>query len=244
MRQGLECNARKTKLIKLSRRNRIDGYVNIGGVEIECVESFKYLGSTVTNDNNINKEISERIGAGNRCAFALNKILKSRNISRRTKIRIYNLIIRPTVLYGCENWTLTKERIRKLEVFENGILRKIMGPIYNAENNQWERRHNEDLRRITEQPLIQDVIRSRRLRWAGHCARMPQDRLAKDVMNGRVQGTRPVGRPRYRWEDNIRRDIQEIAPHIEDWRIAAEDRRLWRGLTVAVMGHQAREPNE
>ena len=73
---------------------------------------------------------------------------------------------------------------------------------------------------------------------------MPEERLAKIAMNGAVQGTRPVGRPRYRWADNVRKDVQEIAPHIDDWKAAAEDRRLWRGLVKAAMGPLAREPDE
>ena len=213
-------------MMLLSRGEIIDGNIDIGEIEVESVQAFKYLGSTMTKDNKMDSEIAERIGSGNRCAFALHKVLKSRNISRRTKLRVYNVVIRPTALYGCESWTLTKERRRRLEVFENSILRRILGPIYNAENNQWERRHNVDLRQITGQPLIQDVVRSRRLRWAGHCTRMPVDRITKIVMNGTVQGTRPIGRPRYRWADDIRKDVQEIAPHIGDWKAAAEDRRL------------------
>ena len=170
--------------------------------------------------------------------------MKSRNISRRTKLRIYNIIIRPTVLYGCETWTLTKERMRKLEVFENGILRRITGPIYDAETNQWQRRHNTDIRNLTDQPYIQDIIRSRRLQWAGDWARMNEDRVPKIAMNGAVQGTRPVGRPRIRWSDNIKRDVQEITPNVDNWQEVAEDREMWRGLVVAARGLMAREPNE
>ena len=142
----------------LSRRNRIDGDINIGPLEVEASQTFKYLGSTITSDNRMDQEIIERIGTGNRCAFALGKVLKSRIITRKTKLRVYNIIIRPTVLYGCETWTLTKERKRKLEVFENSILRRILGPVHNAKTNQWERRHNADLRQITGQPHIQTLL--------------------------------------------------------------------------------------
>ena len=228
----------------LSRRDRFDGNIEIGELEVESVHSFKYLGSTITSDNLIEKEVIERIGIGNRCAFALNKVMTSRQISQRTKLRIYNIIIRPTVLYGCETWTLTKGRIKKLEVFENAILRRIFGPTYNAITEQWERRHNADLRQLSGQPFIQDVVKSRRLRWAGHCARLPEERIAKIAMNGVVQGRRPVGRPRYRWRDNIREDVRDIAPEIEDWQEAAQDRRLWRGKVKAALGLQAREPHE
>ena len=142
---GLECNVGKTKFMLMSRRDRIDGNINIEEMEIESVESFKYLGFTLTEDNLMDREIAERIGCVTDMLSPIDKVMKSRNISRRTKLRIYNIIIRPTVLYGCETLTLTKERMRKLEVFENGILRRITGPIYDAETNQWQRRHNADI---------------------------------------------------------------------------------------------------
>ena len=194
----------------------MDDNIEIGELEVESVQAFKYLGSTITSDNLMDREITERVGTGNRCAFALHKVMTSRNITRRTKLRIYNIIIRPTVLYGCETWTLTKARIKKLEVFENGILRRIFGPIYDAANDQWTRRHNNDLRQLSGQPFIQNVVKSRRLRWAGHCARMTEERIPKTVMNGMVQGRRPIGRPRYRWMDNVKKDVQDIAPHIDN----------------------------
>ena len=133
--------------------------MNLGELEIESVQEFKYLGSIITSDNLIDREILERIGSGNRCAFALNKVLSSRKISRKTKLRIYNVILKPVVLYGCETWTLTEARKHKLEVFENSMLRKILGPTYDNELNQWVRRHNRDIRGMTDQPYIQDVIR-------------------------------------------------------------------------------------
>ena len=106
------------KLMLLSRRDRIDGNVEIGELEVESVHSFKYLGSTIMSDNQIEKEITERIGIGNRCAFAINKVMTSRHISQGTKLQIYKIIIRPTVLYGCETWTLTKGSIKKLEILK------------------------------------------------------------------------------------------------------------------------------
>ena len=192
----------------------------------------------------IDNEISERIGSGSRCSYDLQKVLTSRYISRRTKLRVYNVIILPTMFYSCETWTLTKERKRKLEVFENSILRRIYGPVFNAETNQWERRHNRDLPQLSGQPYIQDVVRSRRLRWAGHCARMPDQRLPKILLHGTVEGRRPVGRPRYRWKDNIKKDIEEITQQQTDWQQEAQNRGLWRGFVKAAMGPMAREPQE
>ena len=104
-------------------------------------------------------------------------------------------MIKPVVLYGCETWTLTKQRKKKIEVFENSVLRKITGPVYDIEEGEWRRRHNRELRELTRQPYIQEEVVSRRLRWAGHCARMSEERFPKIAMNGRIRGTRPLGRP-------------------------------------------------
>ena len=128
-----------------------------------------------------------------------------------------------------------------MEVFENNVLRKIMGPVYNATENQWERRHNVDLREMSDQPFIQDVIRSRRLRWAGHCARMSRERIVKKVMNGQVEGNRPVCRPRYRWIDNVRKDVEVLVPQVQNWQALAQDRGQWKGVVMAAMGLQTRE---
>ena len=112
------------------------------------------------------------------------------------------------VLYGCEAWTLKQERKRKLEVFENGVLRRILGPVYDDEEGGFRRRHNWEIRDLTGQVKLQNEVISRRLRFAGHCARMSEDQIPKKVLNGRVQGTRPLGRPRYRWNDNIKQDVK------------------------------------
>ena len=77
----------------------------------------------------------------------------------------------------------------------------------------------------------------RRLRYAGHCARMSEERIRKKVLNAQVQGTRPLGRPRYRWNDNIKQDVTETIDNPGQWQEEAQDRRQWRGLALASMGH-------
>ena len=90
-------------------------------------------------------------------------------------------IIRPAVTYGGETWRRTKKQERKLFVFENGILRRIWGPVYDEQEGTWRRRHNEELRRISGVAPITNFLRSQRLRWAGHVVRMEDDRIIKKV---------------------------------------------------------------
>ena len=238
-RVGLVINENKTKVMKMTREENGQIQQNNAVINgIEKVSEFKYLGSCLTSNNDIKKEITERIAAGNRCFYSLLEIFKKRYISRTTKLRIYNSIIRPIATYGCESWTLTKHLKQKLLVFENNILRRITGPIFDNEENRWRRRHNAEVREITNQEYITDYISSQRLRWLGHVARMEIDRLPKRVMEGSVEGRRPVGRPRMRWYDNVMEDLQHLGlqnPR-EEWDEMATDRRVWMSLVRAAMG--------
>ena len=99
-------------------------------------------------------------------------ILSSRLLSKNLKIRIYKTIIfliLPILLYGCETWCLTLREECRLRVFENRILRRISGP-QRDENGEWRRLHNEELHSLCRSPNIVRVIKSKRLRWAGHVA--------------------------------------------------------------------------
>ena len=97
----------------------------------------------------------------------------------------------------------------RLRVFENRILRRIFGP-KRDENGEWRRLHNEELDSLYRSPNIVRVNKSRRLRWAGHVVRMEEGRSAFKILTGKPTGKRPLGRPRCRWEDNIRMDLEEI----------------------------------
>jgi len=126
------------------------------------------------------------------------------------KIKIYRSIILPVVLYGCETWSLTLREGRKLRVFENMVLRRIFGPSSDEVTGEWRRLHNEELNDLYCSPNIVRVIKSRRMRWTGRVARMGEERGAYRVLVGKPEGKRPMGRPRRRWVDNIRMDLQEV----------------------------------
>ena len=97
--------------------------------------------------------------------------MSSRLLSKNLKIKVYKTIILIVVLYGCETWSLTLREECRLRVFENRILRRIFGP-KRDENEEWRRLHNEELHSLYRSPNIVRVIKSRRLRWAGHVARI------------------------------------------------------------------------
>ena len=109
------------------------------------------------------------------------------------------------MLYGCETWSLTLREERRLRVFENGILRRISGPKRDV-NGNCRRLHIEELHSLYRSSNIVRMITSRRLRWADHIARMEEGRSTFKIVIGKHTGKRPLGRPRRRWEDNIRMD--------------------------------------
>jgi len=156
-------------------------------------------------------------------------------LSKNLKIKIYRTIILPLVSYGCETWSLTLREERKLRVFENMVLRRIFGPRRVEVTEEWRRLHNEELNDLYCSPNIVRVIKSRRMRWAGHLARMREERGVYRILVGKPEGKRPLGRPRRKWVDNIRLDLQEVGCGYMDWIGLAQDRDRWRTLVSAVM---------
>jgi hypothetical protein len=123
----------------------------------------------------------------------------------------------------------------KLRVFENKVLRRIFGPRRDEVTGDWKRLHNEELNDLYPSPNIVRVIKSRRMRWAGHVAHMGEERGVYRVLVGKPGGKRPLGRPRRRWVDNIRMDLQEVGCGYMEWIGLAQDRDRWQMLVSAVM---------
>ncbi|KAJ4442116.1 hypothetical protein ANN_11982 [Periplaneta americana] len=156
-------------------------------------------------------------------------------VSKNLKVRIYKTIILPVVLYGCETWTLTLREEHRLRVFENKVLREIFGAERDEVTGEWRKLHNTELHALYSSPDIIRNIKSRRLRWAGHVARMGESRNAYRVLVGRPEGKRPLGRPRRRWEDNIKMYLREVGYDDRDWINLAQDRDRWRAYVRAAM---------
>jgi hypothetical protein len=95
-------------------------------------------------------------------------------------------------------------------VFENRVLRRVFGPKRDEVTREWRKLHNEELRDLYSSPSIISIIKSRRMRWAGHVACMGEKRNTYRLLVGKPEGKRPPGRPRRRWVDNIRMDVGEV----------------------------------
>jgi hypothetical protein len=122
----------------------------------------------------------------------------------------------------------------RLRVFETTVLRKIFGP-KREEDGSWRKLHNDELHDLYSSPNVVRVIKSRRMRWARHVARMGEGRGVYRVLVGRPEGKRPLGRPRRRQEDNINMDLMEIGIDGANWIRLAQDRAQWRAFVNTMM---------
>jgi hypothetical protein len=136
--------------------------------------------------------------------------------------------------------TLREEH--RLRVFENRVLRRIFGPKRDEVTGEWRKLHNEELHNFYSSPDIIRQVKSRRMRWAGHVARMREERKLYKVLVGNPEGKRLLGRPRRRWENGIRMDLREIGLGAVDWIRLAQDRDRWRAVVSAVMNLRVLAP--
>jgi hypothetical protein len=156
------------KLSKAGQKHRI----KIANRCLEGVAKFRYLGTTLTDQNYMHDEIKSRLNSGNACYHSVQSLLPSCLLSRNVKVKMYKTIILPVVLYGCETWSLMLREEHRLRVSENRVQRRIFGPKRNKVVREWRKLHSEDLHNLYSSPSIIRQIKSRRMRWAGHVACM------------------------------------------------------------------------
>jgi hypothetical protein len=138
-------------------------------------------------------------------------------LSKKLKIKTYRNIILPVVLYGCETWSHTLKEKLRLSGLEKNVLKKIFGPKKDKLTGEWGTLQYEEPNGLYSSPNTIQMIKLRRMRWEGHVACMGESRGAQRVLVGKQEGKRQLGRPRYRWEDNIQMDLHEVGWGGMDW---------------------------
>jgi hypothetical protein len=154
----------------------------------------------------VHKEIKSRLN----CYHSVQSLLSSRLLCRNGKVKIHKTIILPVVLYGCETWSLILREEHRVRVFENRMLRGIFGPKRDEVTREWRKVHSGELHNLYLSPDIIRQIKSRRMRWVRHVARMGEEINVYRVLLVKPEGKIPLVRPRRRWEDGIRMDLGEI----------------------------------
>ena len=173
---GLAISGAKTKVLALNQPAPCQ--VTLDGEPIESVEEFKYLGSIITPDGGAERDISARIAKAWGVFTSLKKALWTRReISTKTKVRIYGATVRAVLLYACETWPIKTEDARTLDVFDHRCLRYIL------RIKRWDRISNSEVRsRCGQSEELSLIIKRRRLKLLGHTLRRPEGTICRDVL--------------------------------------------------------------
>lgn len=189
----------------------------------------------VNTQNDITMEIKRRVLLANRCFLGLITQLRSCNISRQTKCKLYKTLIRSVLTYGSETWILTKSSEELLDSFERKVLRKICSAV--SENGLWRKRYNHELYKDLD---IIKTIKLNCLRWVGHVFRMKPEEPTRVSMVQVPSGQWQRKRPRLRFLDGVEEDL---GSGVRRWRRKASDRNEWRGPGAGQGPPGAVEPN-
>ena len=203
--------------------------IHVGGTQLKTVSEFPYLGSSISSDAKIDKDIEHRLSKANKAFAKLKQRLwTNSNIRRSTKIMVYKAIILPTLLYGAESWVLHKRHLHSLECFHQRCLRNLL-------NIRWYNRiTNNEVFSRSKTTSIEATLHKTRLRWAGHVSRMPEHRLPKIAMFGELeQGKRNRGSPRKTYRAQLKNTLQACNLNLKNWTQNASDRGKWRKLIFA-----------
>jgi hypothetical protein len=237
---GLEVNTTKTQTLQTAFHHRDPPTaILLDSTSLEAVNTFSYLGSILSNDASLDPEISKRISKASLAFGRLReRVFSNHHLKMSTKVSVYHAVCISTLLYGCEAWTPYRKHIKSLEAFHIRCLQRIMGIT-------WEDKipHTQILKSAGSSSVESFIIR-RTLRWTGHVIRMQPNRLPRMVMYGELQdGRRPLGAPKKRWKDHLKRSLQ--ACDITPANIEAEafDRPNWRRIVSDGVRHFEAERN-
>ena len=202
----------------------------MNGEQLEQVSEFGYLGANFSEDGKLVREFEERRKKGNAVASQLRShVFNKKELSTDTKLAIHRAIYRPTIMYGSESWVDCGYMVHNLEVSDMRILRSIARV---NRREQWDNHiRNDDIRENLGVLSVEEAARVSRLRWFGHVQRMQDYRLPKRILSAEVPGVRPRGRPRKRFIDSIRSDLEIRGLRLDDQAVSmAKDRAAWRGV--------------
>lgn len=217
---GLKINGPKTKVMRINTKNTDP--ITIGDQTLEDVDKFTYLGSVIAVDGGTEDDVKTRIGKARTAFNILNKIWKSKNISLKTKLQIFNSNVKTVLLYGSETWRTTTNITNKLQTFINHCLRRILGvfwPNTISNINLWE---------CTKQETVDIQLLRRKWSWIGHTLRRNTTAITKQALTWNPQGKRGRGRPKNTWRRSTEQEFKKKGLTWKQLERMAQDRRGWK----------------
>ncbi|XP_044573417.1 uncharacterized protein LOC123257659 [Drosophila ananassae] len=189
------------------------GSITISSKTVDFVDHFTYLGTIISSSGGVEKDVESRLCKARSAFGRLHRIWRNQQISRRTKLRIFNACVKSILLYGAETWLTFQRMMTKLQSFINKCLRIICGIF-------WPKRlSNSDLWRNTGEAPIHHQIKKKKWKWIGHALRKKTDSIVRKALDWNPQGSRRVGRPKLTWRRTI---IQELSRSNITWDYAKQ----------------------
>lgn len=192
-------NTKKTKFMRISKTRTNNENLTIYDTKIEQVEKYMYLGTLINSTNDYSKEIRARIEIARANFNRLRKVLCTRDLNLKLRVRLAKCYVFPTLLYGMEAWTLNVATMKKLESFELYMYRRILKISWTEHTT-----NNDVMRRINKEMEIVETIKSRKLQYLGHITRGTRYARLQLIMQGKILGKRSIGRRRIPWLRNLR----------------------------------------
>ena len=218
--KSIGLNIHPSKVLKAVSSNK--GQVELNGKTIEEVDKFCYLGSMIDRNGGTEADIKSRIAKAQAAFTSLCRIWKTREISLRTKLRLFNSNVKSVLLYGCETWNASQANIKRLQTFVNKCLRRLL------RINWMDRVKNEEIWRRTQQASVGDEIGQRKWRWIGHTLRKENSSITKRVLDWNPQGARKRGRPRGTWRRVKDTDLEKSGKSWNEVKELAQVRKEWK----------------
>ena len=198
----------------------------MNGQKLQVVDKFIYLGSTLSRAVHIDNEVTARTAKASVDFGRLRINVWERNIIRLdTKLKVYKAVVLPTVLYACETWTVYQRHAKKLNHFHLSCLRKLL-------KIRWQDKiPDTEVLKKAKMQSVHTLLKLAQLRWTGHVTRMPDERLPKKVLYGKLQeGKRSQGGQKKRYKDTLKASLKDFNIPTDSWEQAAQDRTKWRCL--------------
>nr|VZI24201.1 unnamed protein product [Spirometra erinaceieuropaei] len=226
---GLVINTQKTVVMHQPPPNSATApnappQINVNGTQLQVVENFPYLGSTLSRNTKIDDEVANRISKASQAFGRLQSTVWNRHgLQLSTKLKMYKAVILPMLLYGAETWTVYTRQARRLNHFHLSCLRRIL------RLNWQDRIPDTEVLERTGILSIYSMLRQMQLRWSGHLVRMDDERLPKRLFYGDVAtGSRRQGGQIRRYKDTLKSSLKRLQINPTNWEELARDRPTWR----------------